>query len=205
MTRRVTVAGLVAGLASRRLAVITGLMWVGTALVLFVWQGRYSLTAVEIACGTGAPDTRFAPVAAETRSFLMDCGEVGLAAYRDLQIIDLLYPAVVGVFLASVLALLLRSLTPRAEALALVPLVATAADYAENACAWVLLAADPAGTQVAAALFQVFSAAKYVTSWAAWLMVIALLVAWVLRWVCARGPLGHFAGSRAPVARVLGE
>lgn len=68
-----------------RIGVIAA-VWTALAAVLFAWSGRFSLKAVEVACGVPAPDVRRAP--AEVAGFASACGSSGLSAYRDLQLVD---------------------------------------------------------------------------------------------------------------------
>lgn len=174
-------------LADRRVLVVAGILATGLALVLFATAGRGSLAAVAGACGTPAPDTRFTTSATDVEAFLAACGEGGRAAYRDLQLVDLVYPATLGVFLASALGLLVprvrpgRPLPRGARLLPLLPLVAAAADYTENLCAWWLLSAWPQVPVVPAHLLGIASATKQITSWASGLLVVGLLVAVAVR------------------------
>jgi hypothetical protein len=170
----------VARLADRRLLVVSGTAWLGLAALLFVWRGRFSLAAVANACGREAPDVRFAPAAAQTESFIAGCGAEGLAAYRDLQVVDLFYPAAGAAFLVVVLAYLLGRVAPRAGWLALVPLAAALGDYMENASAWVLIV-GASGSSWAASVLQLGSALKVVATWVSWLMVTGLLIGLAVR------------------------
>ncbi len=174
-------------LARRPLFVASGALWLGLAAVLFAWPGRFSLAAVAEACGVPAPDVAFAPSVAETTAFVEGCGESGLVAYRDLQIVDLLYPAAGALFLMVVLAFLLQRIMPRAAWLALLPLAAALGDYLENAAAWVLITVGPGEALWAASVLQAGSAVKVVLSWGSWLLVTGLLVALAARAVSARG------------------
>ena len=153
-----------------------GTLWVALAGLLFLSPGRFSLAAVADACGMAAPDVVFAPSAERTLSFIAACGQSGLASYRDLQLVDLLYPAIGALFAAALLVWLSGRFAPPLWALAAVPLAAGLADYAENVCAWTLLVApDPGGTSAASAL-QFASGIKHVLSWVTWMLVLVLLV-----------------------------
>jgi hypothetical protein len=164
-------------LVRRPLFIVSGALWLGLATLLFAWPGRFSLAAVAEACGVPAPDVAFAPSVAQTTAFVRACGESGLAAYRDLQVVDLLYPAAGAVFLMVVLAFLLQRIMPGAAWLALLPVGAALGDYLENAAAWVLITVGPAEAPWAASVLQAGSAVKVLLSWASWLLVSALLVA----------------------------
>lgn len=164
-----------------RLLVAAALWWLGMYALLFVWHGRFSLRAVEVACGAPAPDTRFAASPTRTEQFLIGCGAQGLGAYRDLQIADLFYPASTALVLVLTLLYLRPRVMPRAAWLTLLPVLAAAGDYAENACAWVLIAMAPSRPGWTAHALQIGSGVKFVASWAAWLTVIVLLLRWVAR------------------------
>jgi len=184
------VVPLVARRVDRRLLVAAAVWWLGMYSLLFGWRGRFSLRAVEVACGGPAPDTRFAASPTQTEQFLIGCGAQGLGAYRDLQIADLFYPASTSLVLVLTLMYLLPRVMPRAAWLTLVPVLAAAGDYAENACAWVLIAVAPSRPSWAARALQIGSAVKFVASWVAWLTVVVLLLLWVAR------RLGRAAGRR---------
>jgi hypothetical protein len=179
-------------IADRRLLAVSGALWLSLAFVLFAWHGRFSIAAVADACGLEPPDVRFAPAAADTQAFLAACGDDGLTAYRDLQLVDLIYPAATALFLAVVLALLLRSVAPRVAWLAFLPVAAAVGDYLENAAAWVLLGVGGPDATGAAVVLQVGSAVKVAMSWASWLLVTVLLIAFAVRGLRAR--------SRRPTA-----
>ena len=195
MARLVRTNSMVERLADRRLLAGFGLVWLVFAGVLFAWRGRFSLAAVEQACGLGAPDVRFAPSVADTQAFVAGCGADGLAAYRDLQIVDLVYPAAGALVLVVALALILVRVAPHVAWLALIPLVAAMGDYLENAAAWALLGAGGSGRGWAAQVLQVGSAVKVVGSWVSWLMLSVLLVAVVVRAL----------GRRRRIAGLVGE
>lgn len=171
-----------AAFARPRLLVAAGALWLALAAVLFAWSGRFSLAAVHDACGADAPDVTFAPSPEYTRSFLAGCGASGLDAYRDLQVVDLFYPFAVAAFLTVALALLLRTVARRLAWLGALPVAAALGDYLENAAAWVLISTAPdAAPALALTTLQWASAAKNVLSWAAWLAVIVLAVARLVR------------------------
>ncbi len=191
-THRGGTAPVLRRLADRRVLVASGVVATVLAIVLFATAGRSSLAAVAAACGAPAPDTRFTTSADDVAAFLAACGDAGRSAYRDLQLVDLAYPAALGVFLASAVGLLVprvrpgRPLPRGVGLLPLLPLVAAAADYAENLCAWWLLAAWPEVPAVPAHLLGVGSATKQVASWASGLLVVGLLVAVGVRRLRAR-------------------
>jgi hypothetical protein len=169
-----------------RLLAVTSVAWAGLAAVLFVWSGRFSLAAVERACGAPAPDVRTAPSVSDVHTFLAACGSDGLAAYRDLQVVDVLYPAVNAALLMLVLGLLLSRLNVALGWLLVLPVVAAGGDYLENVAAWTMLGHGVEGASWADALFPVGSALKVGATWSAWLTVAALLTWTVVRWVRRR-------------------
>ena len=186
-----------AALADRRLLALSAALWLAMSVLLFASSGRFSLANVESTCGAPAPDVRFAPSVADTREFLAGCGETGLAAYRDLQIADLLYPAAGALVLVVALALLARSAAPRAAWLLLLPIAAALGDYVENAAAWLLIAAGPSQDGRVEQVLQLASALKVVMSWASWLAVVALVVALALRTARTARSLTRAAGDEA--------
>ena len=194
------------GLVARTLGrLATWRVWTGLATVYLLFAGAFfastlafAIPRVEAACGQAPLDVRFSSSAAEVHGFLEACGPVGREAYRMMQLADLFYPAVFALFLASSLALVLRHLAParpRLLALAALPFVASGFDYAENALAWLSLAAfpEPAAT---GGLLGIASAAKSATSWLAGGLLIALVVA--LAVVRLRGLVG--GARRRPAA-----
>ena len=164
-------------------------VWTSLAAVYLLFAGAFfastlafAIPRVEAACGQAPLDVRFTSSAADVHGFLEACGPVGREAYRMMQLADLFYPAVFALFLASSLALVLRHLAParpRLLALAALPLLASAFDYAENLLAWLSLAAfpEPAATD---GLLGIASAAKSATSWLAGGLLIGLVVARVV-------------------------
>ena len=99
-----------------------------------------------------------------------------------MQLADLVYPLVFAVFIASSLALVISHLAPRRPALlalAALPLVASAFDYVENACAWLALASYPEAA-ASSSVLGLASAAKTATSWAAGILLLVALGALVV-------------------------
>ncbi|WP_143448727.1 hypothetical protein [Kineosporia sp. A_224] len=160
--------------------------WAALAGLLFAGTGRFSLAAVEAACAGPAPDVRFAPAPVAVREFARTCGAQGLAAYRDLQVVDLLYPAVTALLLTGLALLLGRRTTVRPALLALAPVLAAVGDYTENVAAWAVVRAGAAAPDWVGPVFRAGSLVKSVASWAAWTSVLAL-AAWAFaRWALRR-------------------
>ncbi len=163
------VAGLMARLASWRVWIVSASTFVVFAGLFFGSSAPFAIPQVEAACGQAPPDVRFTSSASDVSSFLDACGAVGRDAYQSMQMADLFYPLVFGLFLATSLALALSRLTPRRQsvlALAALPLVGTVFDYLENVFAWLAMAAypDPSAT---GSLLGLASAAKTTTFWIA--------------------------------------
>ena len=170
----------VPGRSSRVVAAMTRLaswrVWVLSAAVFLLFAGAlfsssapFSIPAVEDACGQAPPDVRAFSSGGDVAEFLADCGTSGRTVYRNLQLADLAYPLVFGLFMASSLALVLRHLFPRRVSMvgiAALALAGTAFDYLENLCAWLALAFFPE-TVVTTELMGFASLAKHLSFWAA--------------------------------------
>lgn len=216
-------------IGSRRVLLASGLLWLAFAVPFFGDDLRFSVGHVEAVCGETPLDVRFTSSAAEVDRFLVACGPDGRAAYRDMQLADLLYPAVFGLFMASALAASLGRLLARSEvrrqvqprttlqlrhrlvmAAAMVPLVGAAFDYGENAMAWSALLAYPEPIWTSS-LLGVASAAKTTLFWLAGVILVMALVALLVRGVRSavtghrstehRGPKS--AGDDKPTSRGL--
>jgi len=170
-------------LASWRVWIVSAAVFVPFAIVFFASTAPFAIPEVTAICGQAPPDVRFAPTGDEVVGFLRACGTDGRHAYRNLQLADLAYPAVVGLFQASSLALVatrLKLARRWSAALVALPLLAAACDYLENLAAWAALLAAPEPTAVAA-LFGPASAAKTVLSWLAGLALVAGLIVLVVQ------------------------
>lgn len=181
------VASAMSRLASGRVWIVSASLFVVFAGLFFASSAPFAIPQVAATCGQPPPDVRFTSSAADVSGFLDACGSAGRAAYGSMQMADLLYPLVFGLFLATSFANVLARLAPgdrRVLALAALPLVGSAFDYLENAFAWLALVAypDPSAT---GSLLGLASAAKSITFWVAG---VALLV--------AAGALGVLDGRR---------
>lgn len=161
-------------LASWRVWSVSALVFVVFAGVFFTSSAPFAVPEVEAICGEAPPDVRFTSSATDVGRFLEACGSEGREAYRNMQVADLFYPSVFGVFMASSLALSLRRLLPRRPAmlrLAALPLVASGFDYVENGFAWMALRAFPEPVP-ANSLLGMASAAKTTLSWVAGVLLL---------------------------------
>ncbi len=187
-----------------RIWIASAAVFLGFAWIFFASSAPFAIPAVEAACGQQPPDMRFFSSADDIASFLDACGPTGRAAYRNMQIADLVYPAVVGLFLASSLALVIGRLTPRSSKLlwlASVPLVASSFDYVENAFAWFALARYP-GSAPTDAVLGYASAAKTIGSWASGVLLLGALVVFAVQLIWRRlRPIDHDPGESHATGR----
>lgn len=177
-------------LASWKLWIASAVIFVPFAWMFFASSAPLAVPEVEAACRQAPPDMRFFTTADGVTEFLDGCGSDGRDAYRNMQLADVFYPAIVGIFLASSLSLAVRRLSPRPRRtlwLVALPLFGAAFDYLENALAWLALTSFPDPT-VTSHLLGVASAAKTTTSWAAGLTLVATLTAIVGQAVRSRLP-----------------
>jgi hypothetical protein len=170
-------------LASWRILAASGLLFAAFASVFFASSAPFAIPHVEEVCGAPPLDVRFSTSADDVNDFLADCGQQGREAYRNLQIADLFYPAVSGLFMASALALTLKHLFPQRSgvvALASVALAGSALDYLENVFAWIALTTypDPAMTNF---LLGIASAGKTSAFWTAGVGLVVALAALAIK------------------------
>ena len=181
-------------LASWRVWLVSTAVFGLFAGAFFGSSARFAIPTVEAACGQAPPDVRFTSDAGEVGAFLDACGVVGREAYRSMQVADLFYPAVFALFVASSLAMVISRLAPRRPsllALAALPLLASAFDYVENACAWLALAVYP-DSAAASSVLGLASAAKSATSWVAGILLLGTLGALAVVTLRRRvGPRAH--------------
>jgi hypothetical protein len=183
-------SGALEWLASSRVWIASAVLFIPFAFVFFASTAAFAVPEVEAACGQAPPDMRFYSTGDDIVGFLDACGPVGRSAYRNMQLADLVYPAIVGLFLASSLALATRRLSGRNSLrwVAAVPLLATLFDYLENAFAWLAITAHP-GTIATNDVLGLASAAKTSLSWAAGLTLLGCLAALAIG--AARGRVRH--------------
>ena len=170
-------AGATSRLASLRLWVVNAVVFAVFAVVFFGTAAPFAVGRVEALCRQAPPDVRFTSSADAVMGFLTACGPAGRDAYRLLQVADLLYPTVFGMFLATSMALVISRLAPTRRALlglAVLPLAGSAFDYLENICAWLALTAYPDPAR-AGSLLGLASAAKTLTFWTSGAVLLAAL------------------------------
>ena len=206
-----TTTPFVARFASWKVWVASAVFFVPFAWLFFASSAPFAIPEVEAACGQAPPDMRFFTSADGVTQFLEGCGTDGRDTYRRMQLADVFYPALVGVFMASSLSLAIRRLSPRSRRLlwlGALPLVATGFDYLENTLAWLALASypDPIATSH---LLGVASAAKTATSWMAGLALVAAVTAIVVRVIRSRVRAANstvgVASARADEGDVIGS
>ncbi len=190
---------MVARLASWPVWSASAVVFVPFAIVFFASSAPFAIPEVTAICGQSPPDVRVAPTGDDVAAFLRSCGPDGRDAYRNLQIADLVYPAVVGLFQASSLALVatrLRLTHRWSLALVTLPLLAAAFDYLENLAAWAALAAFPESTGTVS-LFGPASAAKTTTAWLSGLFLVVGVAVLAVRWLARLRSDGRPGRNRA--------
>lgn len=118
-----------------RLFAVAAAVFIVFAALLFGSSAPFSIRHVQAMCGQPPPDVRFYTSAGDVHGFLVECGVTGRLAYRSLQLADLFYPAVNGVFMASAMGVMLARIVRRGSlwlALAVLPPLGAAFDYLEN-------------------------------------------------------------------------
>lgn len=176
----------IAGLAGGKALVIATVVFVPLA----AWLFAVVIPSTQQACGAVPLDMRAHYGAAEVTTFLSECGSAGIDAYRTLQVVDLVYPAVSAVFLFIAIAVVMRRLagpTSPALLLAIVPIIGGLADYAENAIAWMYLTASPSPGW--GDLMGIAATAKTVAGWLGGITLLAGLVVLGSRWAARRLPI----------------
>lgn len=176
----------IAGLGGGKALVIATVVFVPLA----VWLFAVVIPSTQQACGAVPLDMRAHYGASEVTTFLSECGSAGIDAYRTLQVVDLVYPAVSAVFLFIAIAVVMRRLagpTSPALLLAIVPIIGGLADYAENAIAWMYLTASPSPGW--GDLMGIAATAKTVAGWLGGITLLAGLVVLGSRWAARRLPI----------------
>jgi hypothetical protein len=147
------------------------------ALGLFVGVNTLEFTGTvpyfkRISGGSGIPDMQPYYDAARAHQLLSALGASGRHAHAILlATFDVVFPAVVAVFLRSAMAALYRGTPPRG--LRLAPWVSMMLDYAENIACGILVATYPAEPVAIATLAGILTAAKNIAYATALLTVLA--------------------------------
>jgi hypothetical protein len=194
-------------LGSWRVWIVSGAIFLVFAGAFFASSAPFAVPSVENACGQAPLDVRFFSTGGDVSGFLDACGPAGRDAYQSMQVADLFYPLVFGVFMASSIAFALRRLASRRPSvvmLAGVPLIGAGVDYLENIFAWRALAAFPDSARTDS-LLGFASAAKTVTFWIAGVILLVAVGALVARLVRRRvarrgGDQGVAVGSQIHLA-----
>ncbi len=118
-------------------------------------------------------------------------GRDGRAAYVHARVtFDVIWPMVYGTLLMTTLAWVWARGTAsgsRWRGVALIPVVAVALDYAENICTATVMARYPARTPVLAELAPLFTAGKWLTLSASFMLLgIGVIIALTARWRARR-------------------
>ena len=191
-------------LANWKALLVTGALFAVSAAALFASNLAFAIPSVTDACGQPPPDMRFFTSGDQVHQFLTDCGWSGRAAYENMQIADLFYPTISGLFLACAIAIALTGLIrpdSRVIALAAIPLVGSIFDYLENAAAWVTMTTYPQDSGLVTDLLGVASIGKQVFTWASWLILCAAATMTAIR-LCRGRYLRH---THQPVVPAEGQ
>ena len=102
------------------------------ALQIVVYAGiAFNLTQLsEVSGGSGILDFEFGYSADFVRSTLASYGSAGFGFYRNIQLLDLVNPALYSTLLASIISILIRNHPRRWPVI--IPFIAGALDYVEN-------------------------------------------------------------------------
>ncbi len=174
-------------LATWRVWIPGAVFFVVFAAIFFASAASFSIPTVESLCGAAPLDVRLFSDAGDVQQFLDGCGGAGRDAYRNMQIADLFYPFVMGLYLASSLAMVLSRFTSRPDlvALAALPFLGSAFDYLENLFVWIALGAFPDEPITNSAL-GFASAAKTTVFWISGVILLGALVVLVVTGVTRR-------------------
>lgn len=121
-----------------------------------------SVTRVSnVSGGLGILDAEFGYTYQQVIETFDAYGQSGLDAFRTVQLLDLLHPAIYSLLLASLLYLPLGG--SRWRWLSLTPLVSGALDYIENALIWIMTETYPEVSSVVVSVSSVVSVVKYLS------------------------------------------
>lgn len=150
-----------------------------------------------LANGQDVPDTQFWRSPDVLYRQLTDYGETGRELYlRRVSPVDIFIPPAQMLFLSVAISLLLPTLfssVNRWQLLNLVPIPAMIGDYLENWSMIVIMLAFPARLNVLANAAAVFTALKFIFSFASILIILVGLVLWLtksLQYFFAQGEIG---------------
>jgi hypothetical protein len=167
------------------LIVVLVLYGIASVVMFGPWPGLVGRVR-ERCGGLAALDVRGYWSMQDAQSLVRACGAGGRDAYVDLQLADLVYPAIVGTALLLVSAALLHRYGPWTWPLLLPALATTALDYGENAAAWTLLVRWPQVDAMVASIGGPVSAVKQALGFVAFGVVLVLLTLAAARQVQSR-------------------
>jgi hypothetical protein len=180
-----TVARLATRLADSRVVLLSGLVF-AVAFWLVNVNGVPGLVHSESLGRIGILDMDYGYPPEHALRKLAAYGSEGRAAYRQfLTHVDFLYPAVVGWFFCSATLAALRRVYPTRpglQALGFVPLLLTAADWAENSALLGMLADYPTPAPLLARVACGFTLLKVVAGIASLVVLLYLELVWAFRW-----------------------
>ena len=164
------------GLSTGPVALVALLAFLLFASLVLPGQSRM---AAETAGGAGSPDTYFYYGRAALYGWAEAYGAEGRQAYvRARFTFDLVFPLVYTVFLATALSWSLWMTAPRRSAWRranLLPFVGALFDYLENVSASLVMARYPSTTPVVDVLAGLFTALKWLSLAASFLVLLAAL------------------------------
>jgi lysylphosphatidylglycerol synthetase-like protein (DUF2156 family) len=170
----------------RALAIVLPLYGVA-AFAMFLWPGMVS--RVSDRCGGLPPfDVRGNWTQADARALVQACGASGRSAYIELQLLDLVYPALSGAALVLVTALLARRYGRWGWAALIPAVLMTVLDYTENIAVWTLLVKWPDVNATVAAIGGPVTAVKHIMGFVAFGIPLLLGVIALLRWLGGNPP-----------------
>jgi hypothetical protein len=157
-----------------------------TALVL---PGQASQSEA-ITGDAGSPDMSFTYTADELYAFAESYGEAGRQAYiRARFTFDLAWPLVYGFFLTMGISWIFRrafAADSNWQLAHLVPVLGVILDYLENLAASLVMVRYPNPTAVVDSLASVFTMLKWIMVAGSFMLLLAGVVVWAVRWAMGR-------------------
>lgn len=158
--------------------------------LFFFGSAPFSLTQMHpYSANGGILDAETFYTAEQAYVRLASFGEQGRQTYQLVHLGDMVYPAVLGAFMAITLSLLLRRITPQNSAwrkLNLLPIANMLMDYLENVLLMVVVALFPAHTDALAGAAGVVTLAKSLFGMLSFIALGIVLVVALARGLMAR-------------------